>query len=161
MGRPPGTQAEQIPNYGRTAGKKRGLGTGDWVFRSVGGIDCDAGPQPGWRRGPALLRFWLTSASSTFFRVSESRFAAEHVVVVLSEAMRFIAHILQQSQAKGMSTEFDRVGLTGNKDFLVAFGEGDGDRGLDTQQLKGFHDGIELSLTAVDKEQIREGIAFV
>ena len=53
----------------------------------------------------------------------ELRFAAEDVVVVLGEAVRFVADILQQSQRECVAADAKRLVGTGDEDLFFAFGQ--------------------------------------
>ena len=68
-----------------------------------------------------------TLKTSDFFpdrlSVAEGRFRAEQVVVVLGEAVRFVAHILEQSQRERMLAEQLRLGLARQKDLFLTLGQ--------------------------------------
>ncbi len=53
----------------------------------------------------------------------EQPFAAQFVVIVLSEAVSFVAHILEQAQRVGVATEPQGFGFTRPKHLFFAFGE--------------------------------------
>ena len=53
--------------------------------------------------------------------VAERRFFSQKVVILLCESMRFISHILQQSQRIRMLAQHLGIGLSRKKDFLFAF----------------------------------------
>jgi hypothetical protein len=75
-----------------------------------------------------------------FFRVlgaAEGAFAAEQVVVVLSESVGFVAHVLEQSQCERIAAQADGFFLAWEKDLFVLFGQGDKDRGSQIAVAKG------------------------
>jgi hypothetical protein len=49
--------------------------------------------------------------------------SSEHVVVVLGEAVGFVADVLQEAKGGGVAAEFDRLGVAGAEDLFLLLGE--------------------------------------
>ena len=86
--------------------------------------------------------------------LTKLRFAAEDVVVVLGEAVGFVADVLEEAKRKRVAREFDRVAFAGEKDFFFLLGKGEQGRGGDFLVAEGGEGGGELALAAVDEEDV-------
>src|SRR5262249_15635224 len=85
-------------------------------------------------------------------------FSSQNVMVMLCEAMRLIAHVLQKPQRRRMPAQVQRFGLAGPIDFFLLLGQRDQARRLDLQKPKRIQCCIELSLAAVDKQNVRKDL---
>src|SRR5690348_2915202 len=52
------------------------------------------------------------------------RLASEDVVIMLGEAVGFVADVLKEPQRRGVAIEPERLGVAGAVDFLLALGQG-------------------------------------
>src|SRR3954452_14756387 len=62
--------------------------------------------------------------------------APEQVMVVLSEAMRFVANVLQKPQGGRVPAQANGFAFTGAVDFFVTLGQRKQNRRLDAQNTK-------------------------
>ena len=77
---------------------------------------------------------------------------------MLREAVRLVAHVLQQPQGEGVSAQSDRFRLAGAVDQLFLLGERDHRRRLDAERLERLHPTRELALSPVDQQQVGAGL---
>src|SRR6516225_458143 len=62
----------------------------------------------------------------------------QDVVIMLGEAVGFIADVLQQPQSRGMAAQLQRLGVAGPVDLFFALGERDQARRLDAEEPEDF-----------------------
>ena len=84
------------------------------------------------------------------------RFSPENVVIVLGEAMGFVADVLEEAQAGVVAGEADGFGASLGVDEFFFFGEGDDHGGFDVHGFEDVHGGVELAEAAVDQDDIGE-----
>ena len=99
------------------------------------------------------------SASSSFssdFVFAQRAFLAEHMVVMLSEAVGLVADVLQEPQGERPAAEHDRLGPSLHEDLFLALGQGDDGRRDDLERVEGGQGGAELALAAVDQPDVGE-----
>src|SRR4051812_43146666 len=88
-------------------------------------------------------------------------FAAEEVVIVLGEAVGFVADVLEQAQRERMVGEFQGPVRSRQVDFLFLLGEREKRRRGDLLVPEGGQGGGELPLAPVDEEDVGEDFVLV
>lgn len=91
-----------------------------------------------------------------FYFFFEDGFAAQYVVVVLGEAVGFVADVLEEAQAGVVAGEADGFGAGLGVDEFFLFGEGDDHGGFDVHGFEDVHGGVELAEAAVDEDDVGE-----
>ena len=79
-------------------------------------------------------------------------------MVMLREAMRLVAHVLQQPQRRRMPRQPDRLRLAGTINLLLALGQRNQARRLDAEQVQRIEGRVELPLAAVDQQDVGEDL---
>ena len=90
------------------------------------------------------------------FPLPQRLLGSQQVVIVLGEAVGFVADVLEQPEGERPAAEDDRVGAAGDVDLFLALGQRDHGRGNDLQGLEGVQRRAELALAAVDQEDVGE-----
>ena len=72
------------------------------------------------------------------------------------------ARLLDELEDSGFLVDVKGDGVAGEEDLLQAFGDADdGDLVADAQRFQAFHGGVELSLCAVDDDELGQAFALV
>src|SRR4029079_12922808 len=77
------------------------------------------------------------------------------------EAVRLVADALQKQQGRRVARQGNRVALAALEDQLLLLGQPDGHEIRQAQRLERLVGGLELSLAAVDDDQIRKWTAVL
>ena len=93
--------------------------------------------------------------------LAQHRFAAQQVVVVLGEAMGFVADVLQQPQRIGMPRESQRLVGPRHVNLFFPLGQRNHRRRRDAQLCKRRQTGRKLALAAVDQQDVGKQFRLV
>src|SRR6478736_8998028 len=93
--------------------------------------------------------------------LSQLALSSKDVVVVLGEAVGFVADVLKEAEGEGVAGEFYRVAFAGEEDFFFLLGEGEQGRGGDFLVAEGGDGGGELAFAPVDEEDVGENFVGV
>ena len=99
-------------------------------------------------------RFAQDERLLSFARHSLVLLASQDVMVVLPEPMCFVADVLQKSQRRGVSAQPNRLRVAGSVDLLIALRQRNQARRLLAEQPEHFLRGTQLSLAAVDEDDV-------
>ena len=78
------------------------------------------------------------------------------MVIVLGEAVGFVADVLQQAEGEGVAARAERLVFAGEEDFFFLLGEREQRRGGDFLVAEGGEGGAELAFAAVDEQDVGE-----
>src|SRR5690349_6833272 len=82
-------------------------------------------------------------------------------MIMLSEAVSLVAHILQEAQPERVPAQAERLRLPHYEDLLLPLGQRNHLGGLDLQLAEGRQGRGKLPLAAVDHQQVRKQLGLV
>ena len=88
-------------------------------------------------------------------------FPGQDVVVVLGEAVGFVADVLQQPQRVGVAAQPVRFRFARQKHLFLALRQRQREGRRDAQTAQAFHGRAELAFAAVNQQEVREGVAVI
>ena len=112
-----------------------------------------------WRSGNQLCVLGVSSRI-LYFSLIERGLLAQQVMIVLGEAVRFVADVLQQAQREGVAAQAQRLFGVGAVDLFAALGQREQYRRLDVEFAKRGRRRAKLSPAAVDQHDVGKRLAL-